>query len=97
MKKANKLKHTEVEWKDELKAEIDSSGLHVHFDWEVADKITVSNLLMLRSSLQKHNLMISEKQADKPSKGQMEDYHINLRVLDGIESILEYFGHEENG
>ena len=92
MKKAPDDIHSKI-----IKAELNPDGLHMRFDWETADKITVSNLLMIRSCLKEHNLMISEKQADKPSKGQMVDFHMNLRVLDGIEALLEYFGHEENG
>jgi len=92
MRKAPDENHSQL-----LKAELNPDGLHMRFDWEIADQITVSNLLMIRSCVKEHNLMISEKQAERVNKGLLEDYHMNLRVLDGIEALLEYFGHQENG
>lgn len=61
-------------------------------DWETADRITISTLQQIYNDISEFNDSISIKQAEKPSKQYAEEYMYNMRLLDSIKVVVEYFG-----
>lgn len=68
------------------------SKSNMYIDWEASDRITISNLRQIYNDISEFNDSISIKQAENPSKQYAEEYMYNMRLLDSIKVVIEYFG-----
>jgi hypothetical protein len=67
-----------------------TSGMQI--DWETVDRITVSNLMQTYHHTKEFNDSIAISNSENPSKHFAEDYMYNMRLLDSLKVVLEYFG-----
>lgn len=77
-----------------MKQDTNQYKSNMYIDWETSDRITISNLRQIYNNITEFNDSISTKQAEKPSKQYAEEYMYNMRLLDSIKVVIEYFGED---
>lgn len=65
---------------------------NMYIDWDTADRITISNLMQTYYDIKEFNDGIAISNSENPSKHYAEDYMYNMRLLDSLKVVLEYFG-----
>ena len=65
---------------------------NMYIDWDTADRITISNLMQTYFDMKEFNDGIAISNSETPSKHYAEDYMYNMRLMDSIKVVLEYFG-----
>jgi hypothetical protein len=76
-----------------MDANKESLGLSI--DWETADRITVTNLKNIMSTLDKDNDRIARQIDQVPGKHLESDLAYNHNLIKSIKVVLSYFGEDD--
>ena len=69
----------------------------VLLDWEITDRIAAHSLKSHLDMLKDTNENYAKRLAEKVNKIDLMDYQYNLRMIESIKTVLEYYGVEDEG
>lgn len=73
----------------------ESNGVFI--DWETADAVTTWSLKSHLKMLEEQNEKYAKKLSEKLDKIDLMDYQNNLRIIENMKAVLEYFGVTDEG
>lgn len=69
----------------------------IFIDWETADAVTTWSLKSHLKILEEQNEKYAKKLSEKLDKIDLMDYQYNLRMIENMKAVLEYFGAADEG
>jgi hypothetical protein len=72
-----------------------TKSLGLSIDWETADRITITNLRNMLSTLDTDNERITKQIEQLPGKHLESDLEYNHNLIKSIKVVLSYFGEDD--